>query len=214
MHRLPRPTTVPSALLFLGLGISLIVTQSGCPGGAELENADAWAGRFGNNTGGAPVATGGTGTGGSTTGGTGSMPTNWVLDFATVTCPGGLDAASLITTDCAKGGCHKGTLAAGDLDLSVANIANNTKNVAAAHAGIQCSLPTEPYMECVPATCPAPGSALLVNSAAPDESWMLKKIHGMHNDCGDTMPDETYATATPDKVACVEAVVRAIAALK
>jgi hypothetical protein len=217
MHRPSRPYSLPSALLFLGIGISLVVTQTGCPGGAELENPDAWAGRFGGNSGGAPAATGGSTTGGSTSGGTGGTGnTNWVLDPATVVCPGGLNAATVITGDCAKGGCHKGALAAAGLDLSFSpnNIAKNTKDVIATHEAIQCSAPTEPYMECIPMTCPGPGTALLVNSANPDDSWVLKKIHGTANGCGDTMPDDSYATASPDKLACVDAVFRAIAALK
>jgi hypothetical protein len=36
----------------------------------------------------------------------------------------------------------------------------------------------------------------------------------MANGCGDTMPDETYATTSADKLACIDAAFRAIAALK
>lgn len=217
MERPSRPLTLRSALLFFGLGISLIVTQSGCPGGAELENEAAWAGRFGNNTGGAPAATGGTGTGGTATGGTGTagsgMQTNWVLDLNTVTCPGGLNAQTVIVGDCAKGGCHKGAAASAKLNLEPANIAKNTKDVAAQYLEIQCSAPTEPYVECIPATCPPAGSAMLVDSNNPDQSWMLKKVHDTTNDCGDVMPFQAAYT-TDDKLGCIDAIVRAIAALK
>lgn len=222
MERPSRPLTLRSALLFLGLGISLIVTQSGCPGGAELEDADAWAGRLGNNTGGAPAATGGTGTGGMATGGTATggmatggsgMQTNWVLDLNTVVCPNSLSATTVLG-DCAKTGCHKGSLKSAGLDLTPATIANNTKDKPATHSEIQCSAPGDPYMECIPTTCPAPGTALLVNSQNPDDSWMMKKIHGQANGCGITMPDDNYATSSPDRLACIEGVIRAIAALK
>ena len=218
MERPSRPLTLRSALLFLGLGISLIVTQSGCPGGAELDDPEAWAGRLGNNTGGAPPATGGTGTGGMATGGmaTGGsgMQTNWVLDLNTVVCPNGLNATTVVTGDCAKTGCHKGTLSAAGLDLTPATIANKTKDKPATHSEIQCSAPGDPYMECIPTTCPSAGTALLVNSQNADESWIMKKLHAQANGCGTTMPDDNYATASPDRLACVEAVVRAIAALK
>jgi hypothetical protein len=210
-----RSNTLPlrSTLLFLGLGISLIVTQSGCPAGAELEHPEAWAGRVGS--GGTP------GTGGSTgaTGGTAAAggAKNWVFDINSVACANGLNAATIIGADCAKGGCHKGTLAAAGLDLSnPAQVANKTKDKPATHLGIQCSAPTEPYMECVPTTCPPAGSALLVNSANVEQSWVLQKLDGSAAalPCGTTMPDETYATASPDKLACVEAAFRAIAALQ
>jgi hypothetical protein len=222
MHRSSRSSSLPSALLFLGIGISLVVTQTGCPGGAELENPDAWAGRFGGNSGGAPPATGGTGggtTGGTMTGGSaGTGTTNWVLDLSTVVCPGGLNAATVITSDCGKTGCHKGTLAAANLDLAVSPmnvIAKNTKDVPAKYLAIQCSAPTEPYMECVPATCPPPGSALLVDSKNPSESWLLKKVHDTTNGCGEVMPLEAAYTADQsDRLACIEAIVQAIAALK
>jgi hypothetical protein len=212
MHRPSRSSSLPSVLLFLGIGISLVVTQTGCPGGAELENPDAWAGRFGGNSGGAPPATGGTTTGGGTTGGTGGTgTTNWVIDLTTIPCNNGQNADQVIKADCAKGGCHKGALAAASLDLSQ-NQAKNTKDVPATHEGIQCSATGEPYMECVPTTCPT--GARLVNSANPDDSWVLKKIHGTANGCGDTMPDDAYAAANADKVACIDAAFRAIAALK
>src|SRR4051794_12780277 len=130
MHRPSRSHSLPSALLFLGIGISLVVTQTGCPGGAELENPDAWAGRFGGNSGGAPPATGGTGggtTGGGTTGGTGGTGnTNWVLDLTTIACDNGQNADQVIKADCAKSGCHKGSLASAGLDL-YQNQAKNTK---------------------------------------------------------------------------------------
>ena len=217
MERPSRPLTLRSALLFVGLGIGLIVTQSGCPAGADLDNPEQWGDRL---SGGAPATGGATATGGMATGGTGNAGAgsggmkNWVLDNATVTCNAGLDAATVITADCAKGGCHKGALAAGGLDLTFPTIANKTKDVPATHEGIQCSAPTEPYMECVPTTCPT--GALIVDSANPDASWVLKKLDGSAKalPCGDTMPDANYATASPDRLACVQAAFRAIAALK
>jgi hypothetical protein len=42
---------------------------------------------------------------------------------------------------------------------------------------------------------------------------MLKKVHDTTNDCGDVMPFQAAYT-TDDKLGCIDAIVRAIAALK
>jgi hypothetical protein len=186
-------------LLLLGLCIALIVTQSGCPGGADLEHPEAWPGRLSGST-------GSSGTGGTSGG-------NWALDPATVNC-NGLDPAVVIGTDCAKIGCHRGTVASAGLDLTFSTIAAKTKDVPAKYLDIQCNAPTDPYVECVPAACPPAGSELLVDSSNPDESWILKKLHDTTNGCGDAMPLEAPYPSGSDRSACVEAIVRAIAALK
>jgi hypothetical protein len=196
-----------SAALSTALGALFAFTQTACPGGAELEHPEAWAGRFstGNATGsgGAGSSSAGAGTG---TAGTG---TNLVLDKSTIDC-GTLDPEQVLARDCAKGGCHTGTFAAAGITLTFAKIAPQTKDVPAAHGGIGC--PDDPLQECVPSTCPT--DALLVNSTAPASSWLLAKVHGMENGCGDPMPSPNgYTTAQAANLACIDAIVEAIAKL-
>jgi len=61
---------------------------------------------------------------------------------------------------------------------------------------------------CTPAVCDP--SALLVNSAKADRSWIVAKLRGNQNGCGDRMPSDTY---DPQKQQCLEQTLATIAAL-
>jgi hypothetical protein len=138
-------------------------------------------------------AGGSAGSGGSTTGGSGSSAgsgggasTGSGGEFLGVGC----DYVTVLKTNCARAGCHNARTAVAGLDLTptpAAGLVARLKDQPASHAQIDCGN-GDPYFECVPASCPAPGSALLVDSANPDDSWILRKLTGTHNDCGSQMP--------------------------
>jgi len=193
MERGSRPRSFRSALPLAALLFALVFTQSGCPGGADLENPDAWAGRFGE-TGGAAAGTGGT------------SPTGPVLDFSTIQCTGTTPQV-VLNSKCATTGCHGNSFVVG-LDLRPnEGFASRIKDKPATFGGIACqgSL-TE---TCIPDSCPM--GASLVDSDAPASSWMLQKL-GMTDGCGATMP--YTKTVNADEVACLTQIIDAVAALK
>jgi hypothetical protein len=220
VHRLV--TFVPPAIF----GIAAAVTLAGCPVGAELEDPNRFAigtGGTGPGTGGTGPATGGTaGSGTAGTAGSGTAGSGGAGGIVTpnVTCDGGADYVATLTENCARTGCHNTRTAVAGLDLTPnADLAMRLKNQPAGYAEIDCSM-GGPYVECVPATCPPPGDALLVDSANPDNSWLLRKLNGTHNACGVVMPvspgDRPPAPAGPfddARKACLDKLVRAIAAL-
>jgi len=194
MHPPRQPAPLHSVLLLSGISLALILTQSGCPQGAELENPEAWAARIGS-------------------GGTGAMG---ALDFTKIECSAtlsgatGVPAADFLNTTCAKNFCHGKNFVVG-LDLRPdSGFATRTLDVNAMHGGIPC--PDDITEECVPASCPAPGTAKIINSADPTTSWILTKVHNGQSDCGGQMPDTAGLNA--DKDACIIAIVNATAALK
>jgi len=207
MPKHPRPDASRAGLLFGGLTLALVL--SGCPQGAELENPDAWAGRFG---------TAGTGMG---TGGTATGP---VLDWATAVCDPSLDntatavpaSADFMTKTCAKSFCHGPNFVAG-LDLRTDDgFAKRIKDVQAMHGSIPCT--DDVTKNCIPASCPPAGMAKLVDSQNPSMSWMIAKatqssMVGGTDGCGDNMPPSTGLTVDLQKQ-CLINVVNAVAALK
>jgi hypothetical protein len=196
---------LPSVLLLGAACFSLVLTQTGCPGGADLENPDQWADHFGAG------GTGGTGAGGT--------PGGPVLDFSTVDC-GGLnitDPKTGVLAHCATAGCHKGAALAGvsNLDLTPNDgFAARLKDQPAVHGSLSCPTPDDPFATCTtpPAQCPT--DAKLVNSSAPESSWLSAKIHDMANDCGDMMPPPGYKALTADELTCMDNIIKAVAALK
>jgi len=177
-----------SVLVLGALGFALIFTQAGCPGGADLENPDAWAGRFG--------AGAGTGTGG----GTGA-----VLDFSTIQCTN-TTPETVLNKRCATSFCHGNNYLVG-LDLRPnAGFASRIKDKPATFGSILC--PGSTTENCVPASCPT--GAAIVDSDVPASSWMLLKLD-MPNGCGEKMPSGT--TLSADELACLTQVINAVAAL-
>lgn len=209
----PRSEKFRSALLLSAFSLGLVLTQSGCPEGAELENQDAWAGRFGAAGTTSTGATGGSamgGTAGSGTAGGGMAGTGTagpVLDFTTVMCPTGLDPTSFLTSTCAKNFCHGNHFVAG-LDLRPdSGFAARLLDVAATHGDITCA----DLSVCVPPGCPPAGMVKLVDSSNPTASWILAKAHDMQGECGDRMPSTALSS---DQDTCLTAIVNATAALK
>ena len=76
MKSSPRQS-VRSSWVLSGIGLALVLTQSGCPGGADLENPQAWSNRIGTEN-------------GATAGSGGMSPSGPVLDFSTVACASSL----------------------------------------------------------------------------------------------------------------------------
>lgn len=190
------------------LGMCSLLTLSGCPGGAELEHPEKYGltggsssmNGSGGTTGGSSPGTGGTAGGSAGTGG-----------GATLTVDCGSDTyQSVLTQNCATGGCHKKTgniPARSGLDLTPdSGLVSRIKDVKAQHGDIYVGNSTTPS---VPASCDP--NVLLVNSANADASWILAKIKGTQSDCGIQMPDVGGPPAAAET--CLENFVSAVAAL-
>lgn len=186
------------------LGVSFVLTLTGCPGGAELEHPEAYGltgGQSSTNGTGAAAGTTGNGTGG--TSGTSSS--------LTVDC-GASTYQTVLSGSCATGGCHLPNAAfnfpgASNLNLTPDDgLVGRLKDVKAQHGDISC--PPD-FNTCVPSACDT--NVLLVDSKNAANSWILAKIHGTQNGCGDSMPTGTPLTA--DKQTCIENFVNAVAAL-
>jgi len=183
-----------STLPLAALGFALIFTQSGCPGGADLENPDAWAGRFG------------TAASGNASGSGGTSPTGPVLDFSTIQCTNTTPQV-VLNSKCSTTGCH-GANPSANLDLRAdSGFASRIKDKPATFGGIACT--DDPLKICLPDSCPTGVS--LVDSDAPDSSWILQKLNDPKG-CGIKMP--YTKTVNADELACLTQIVNAVAALK
>jgi len=198
VHRLV--TLLPPALF----GLAAALTLAGCPVGADLEDPERFAV---GGTGGTTAASGGTaGSGTSGSGGTAGSGLG--------TPDPGCDYVTVLNSNCARTACHNTRSKISGLDLTPdANLAARLKDVPATHGDIDCSNGGV-FMACVPESCASFGDAPLVDSANPDNSWILHKLNATHNDCGLEMPippGDTGFDAT--RLDCLDKLVRAIAAL-
>lgn len=199
------------------VGAFFLFTLSGCPGGAELEDPGKFgiAGTPATGSGGTTSAggtTGSGGTGGGATGGTAGT-------MLTVNCTGTTYDVAL--KSCTGPGCHAASYPAAGLNLVAdANLVTRLKDVPAQHKDISCSGATDTSCTCdpnsftcspPPSTCPTANSALLVNSANYQQSWIITKLEQTDPMCGIQMPDGAYKS--PADKACIEAMVQAIAML-
>jgi hypothetical protein len=188
------------------LGLFIAVTQTGCPQGADLQNPDQYppvtSSGGSSGSGGSSNASAGTGT-------AGSASQAQLITPATVGCAFDMVLGTGSTRgSCAILGCHAGPMPSSELDLTAnAGLVGRLKDVSAKHGDINCASDPADFMACVPAGCP---DAYLVDSNYPDDSWILQKINGTQGDCGAQMPDGLF---DDDQKACVEKLVRAIAAL-
>lgn len=224
-----------SLLLFGSLSAIALVAPTGCAGTAEPTGvagttANGAAAGMGGNAGAVAgaaatagtMSAGGAGsaaTAGVSTGGAGMAGANVAGSgvAGSGTAGAGIDPdcdyVPLMVKDCAHAGCHAPSpVAAAGLDLTpTSGLIGRLKDVRAQHMNINCAPAGEPIVECgfVPAACPS--DALLVNSANWEASWMIAKLRGTAVGCGDIMRDPTYLTEKPEREACVEAVVKAIA---
>jgi hypothetical protein len=187
------------------------------------------AGSGGEATGGAGMTAGGAGAGGMSAGaggvagelvvagmggnagGLGGAGMAGAGAVAAVTC----NYKPILTEHCTGAGCHSAN------DLYTFDLTPNDELIArikdqpAAFSGINCGEPGEPFEECVPSACEiaAPPGALLIDSANPDESWILMKMRGMADGCGDTMPTPPGTVDfSESRRACLEEFFLAVAA--
>ncbi len=182
-------------------------TSAGGSGGATSAGGTAGKPSTGGSSGssGAPSSGGsggsGTGSGGSTTAAMQPVPT-----------VAGCDFTKILPASCNVLGCHKGSFASAKLDLTPdMGLVGRLKDVVATHGDIPC--PDNAAMTCMPTTCPA--GVKLVDSANPQNSWMIDKLEGNVSMCGTIMPQpgSGYSLDATGK-ACLESLVTAIAALK
>jgi hypothetical protein len=151
------------------------------------------------------------------------MSADPVLDWATVGCSASLDdanttlpaSADFMNKRCAKTFCH-GSKFVASLDLRPdSGFAKRTKDVISKHESIPCL--DDVTRDCVPSSCPPPGSVTLIDSSDPASSWMLAtanqdpRVGGTYG-CGDNMPPTSGLATTNDRE-CLAAIVNAVAAL-
>lgn len=118
---------------------------------------------------------------------------------AVVAPPGGSCETACITKlfqqDATCKICHSGTVQLGKLDLASAGVIERLKDKPAAHDAV------DPAAVC-------PTGDLLISTATPAESWLLKKVTMQHGTCGTAMPptavlSEAEVTCVRDFVNCV-----------
>ncbi|HEY3498754.1 MAG TPA: hypothetical protein VGK73_28880 [Polyangiaceae bacterium] len=177
-------------------------------------------GAGGTATGGAGTVgagTGGAGTGGVTSGGAGSGGTVSVIPG--VTC----DWPTALQKNCAISSCHGKLFQYGDLlwtpttlDSMGRDLIARLKDVPPSLADVDCD-PGLEYVECTspPPECQPYVGAKLIDSANPDASFILAKLAGAG--CGNQMPLDPGSSPNngwgPERLACIEELVRGIAAL-
>jgi hypothetical protein len=211
------------ATALLGAALAL----SGCPDGADLEDPNRFtqyttagaggttpvggAGAGGAGSGGTVAGSAGTpATGGAPTGGTagadaGAAGSSGSGGTITPLC----DVPAALTASCALAGCHNASSMFADLVLTASVDLRALIDKPASHTDINCN-PGGTYMECTAeqaATKCAPG-LLVLNSANPAESWMVKKLQaGAAAGCGDDMPlppgNATSRGWTEERRACL-----------
>lgn len=140
------------------------------------------AGSGGTGAGGtAPVA----GRAGTTSGAGGTGGT------AGASAPSSCDVQEALGLHCAMSNCHSASTKVAGLDLSDPASLKSLIGQPAGHQDINCDLSGESFVPCTPeesaARCPT--GLLLLNSAAPSDSWIVKKLTvGAADSCGDDMP--------------------------
>jgi hypothetical protein len=148
--------------------------------------------------------TGGASTGGSAGAGSAGAPT-LVVDCGSTTY------GAVLAANCSMIGCHRGPVPASGLNLLPdSGLVGRLKDVPAQHGDIFCA-DINNYCTTPPATCPAPGTALLVDSADYTKSWILTKLDTADPMCGDQMPGSPFQNA--GDLTCIQNMVQAIAAL-
>jgi hypothetical protein len=186
-----------------------------CPGGAELDNPERffWYASSGNanagtGSGATGAGSGGTGTGGTTpSAGKGGTGTGGAAPIAGSTgapsvggSPGGTagagapascDVVEALGLHCSLSSCHNASSKIAGLDLSDPASLKGLIGRPAGHQDMNCDLSGENFVPCTPdetaARCPT--GLLLLDSAAPTNSWLVRKLTvGAADNCGDDMP--------------------------
>lgn len=194
----------------------LLFTLGGCSGTTDdpagsggSSAATSGAATTAGGTGGATVAPASGGTAGSPpSGSAGAAPAAAGSGQAlVVNCTGTTYQAAL--SNCTVAGCHGAFYPESGMNLTPDDgLVGRLKDAPAKHEDIVCDAAGD---ICTPATCPPPGQALLVDSADYTQSWILKKIGPADPMCGDQMPGGAYKTS--NDMACIQALVQAIASL-
>lgn len=169
--------------------VSLALFNAGCPEPADLQNPEMYPLPGGSSAG---TAAGGSATGGSATGGatTGGSATGGSATGATCETP----CMTTVITTCKV--CHGAALKSSDLDLEAAGYTARLKDVPAKHGGLMGA-----------PMCPTGDK--LIDSAAPAQSWLLKKVSSQEGDCGDPMPQGSGLMG--DQLKCVQDYVTCVA---
>jgi hypothetical protein len=90
-----------------------------------------------------------------------------------------------------------GGLQSSGLDLESPNPTARLKDVPAKHADLP------------PASAGCPVGDKLIDSASPEDSWLLKKLRGQQGSCGS--PDPQIGPLPPSEMACMEKYVYCVA---
>jgi hypothetical protein len=207
-----QPTISSSLLLRVSLCSAALVGLAGCPQGAELEDPD----KYGpiNNTGGTAPTAGSGGSGGGQAGGAPVCPTGGTAEtIPNVTC----DWATAVTKSCAISSCHGRLFQYGGLLLTPdSGFTCRVKDKVVTLADVDCDPDPVDYLACTepPTECQPFVGHKVVDSANPDASFMLTK---MLPGCGNIMPlapgDSEEVGWNEERRACIESLVRAIAAM-
>jgi hypothetical protein len=173
--------------------------DAGAAEGGTAGTTSTTGGQGGSNGGTASVSVGGSaaagmgfgGTAGTSSGGFGAgigtgceqpLPDQSLL---------GCDAETAMRQHCARGGCHNAPTDSGNLDLTLDSLL--IARVLDVPAKFETT--SRGFGPCIQSTCP--GSAMLVDSAAPESSWMLKKMAAFDFEAPSSAPDMGCGTAMP-----------------
>lgn len=169
--------------------IALGLLAVGCPQPADLENPDAY-----NKSPPTGVSGAGGSAAGAQTGGTGGTSPPVCESMC-------INNLFTVGTSCAL--CHYADMppdapSQGKLDLSVGYTAR-MRDKPAAHV--------DPNFVPYPASM-CPSGDLLINTAAPGESWLWKKVNGDQGTCGVRMP--STGVIKPGELTCVKAYIECV----
>jgi hypothetical protein len=180
-----------------------VLAAASCGGESVLGSGGFGGGLIGSGgsggTGGSgPMVSAGGSSGASSMGGAGGSGAIGTCDNGMGGC-GSIDAAGCdvqvaLRQSCARSGCHSSLDRYGSLDLSdLSAVAAQMVDQWAPHSDITCSEPGMPFRACtpdeLPQYCPGPTAGVkLIDSANPNESWVLRKLNGTQGMCGDAMP--------------------------
>ncbi|MEO6601659.1 MAG: hypothetical protein ABIQ16_17415 [Polyangiaceae bacterium] len=160
------------------LGTAALLGLAACP--ADLANPSDYDHAGSLTSGGAANTAGGGNTAG--TGGGGSTQPGLNVSTKCLT--------DIFAASCSSIGCHAGpaAVAAARLDLSSANVNTRLIDVLATH-------------ELAPIDAPCVAGQKLIDSANPDQSWLVRKLTAAGATCGSRMPIGPELPA--DEMACV-----------
>lgn len=207
------------------LAFSSLITLGGCSSSNEPTDSAGGTGGTGSagmpGSGGSAPATGGSGASGGSagaaagsgnSGNSGGSSGSGTAAMQPVPTVPNCNVGATLSNTCATFGCHKGPYASAGLELTPdMGFVGRVKDVTATHSQIICA---DTGLTCatIPAACPTGDK--IIDSATPANSWMLHKIQGTQNGCGDPMPapSSNLSLSDADKQ-CLATLITEIAAL-